>query len=565
MTKKIFTGKLSHPFIVRTNVPATLVNRFFFILFFTGIFSAHGQQFQRLYGGVNQEISLVAFPAPAGGIYFLGATTSAGMGVADPSIMKLDDNGQVIWARTVGEVYYDVAGAMTLASDGGLVCAGSTKSWNGNTLDDLYFFKVDSLGGMVWSKTFSAGDLDVASAILRTHDDGYAITGYTRIGGIKQLLLIRTDANGDTLFTRIYGGISDIQGVEFFETADGGFVITGKSFFQTQGESDILLMRTDATGNVTWAKSYGGVWWDEGAGIIQLADGNFLLSGSTISFGQGDFDILVMKTDSTGNILWGKTYGGTKIDASYTARENNDGSIVVSGYTNSMGYGHSLRMAAQHQMLGGDRGDDSTNVFLMKVNAVGDTIWTRSYGDGAQDEAFHFSKMPDGGYLIPGVSTSYTNTTDSTQMMVIRTDSLGHSGCHEQDAHPIIDTTNFVTQSLTLTVSSGFAEQDVTSISLPWAVPEDDACTLSGVNDLPDHTLNVYPNPSTGIINIESQSGFDIIELYNLLGEKVFSKTLSTLSLETSADVSGVIPGIYFLKLLTASSAVTKKIIIQKN
>jgi len=535
---------------------------FFFLLL---VFAAHAQQFQRLYGGVNQEISLVAFPAPSGGIYFLGATTSAGLGVADPSLMKLDDDGQVLWARTIGEIYYDVAGAMTLATDGGLVCAGSTKSFNGNTLDDLYFFKVDSLGDLVWSKTFSAGDLDVASAVLRTADGGYAITGFTRIAAVNHVLLIRTDANGDTLFTRIYGGADSNQGVEFLETADGGFVIIGKTFTQSLGESDILMLRTDAAGDLVWAKSFGESLWDEGAGIITLADGNYFISGSTISFGQGDFDILLMKTDTSGNILWGKTYGGTKTDASYTARENSDGSIVASGYTNSLGYGHNLRMSDLDGALGGDRGDDSTNVFLMKVNAVGDTIWTRTYGDGAQDEAFHFSKMPDGGYLLPGVSTSYTNTTDSTQMLVIRTDSLGYSGCHEQDGHPIIDTTNFVTQSLTLIQTSGFTETVVTSISLVWNVLAEDACMYTNIHETVDKNIMVYPNPSSGVMNIESHSGFDKIELYNLIGELVFSKTLSTLALDTSLDVSETVSGIYFLKLSDATSSVTKKIIIQKN
>jgi hypothetical protein len=537
---------------------------FFFIALIT--VDAYAQQFQRLYGGPSQEISLVALPAPTGGIYFLGATTSAGSGSADPSLMKLDDDGQVLWARTIGEAYYDVAGAMTIAADGGLVCAGSTKSFNGNAPDDLYFFKVDSMGGMVWSKTFSAGELDVATAVLTTADGGFAITGFTIINTVRHVLLIRTDANGDTLFTRVYVGAGHEQGVEFFETADGGFVITGKTFPQLPGESDIFLMRTDALGNVLWAKSYGESLWDEGAGIIRLADGNFLLSGSTISFGQGDFDVLLMKTDSSGNILWGKTYGGPKIDASYTARENSDGSIVVSGYTNSLGYGHNLRMINPEKLQGRDRGDDSTNVFLMKVNADGDTVWTRTYGDGAQDEAFHFSKMPDGGYLLPGVSTSYTNTTDSTQMLIVRTDSSGHSGCHEQDGHPIIDTTNFITQTLNFTFTSGLTEAVVTSISLAWNESAEDACLYTGVNEITTDAIDVYPNPASGIVNIVNRnSGIDKIEMYNLLGESIFTKTFSLPSLETSIDVSGYLPGIYFITVSTASSSTTKKVIIQKN
>ncbi|MEO8085713.1 MAG: T9SS type A sorting domain-containing protein [Bacteroidota bacterium] len=548
----------------------SLRNFFSLLIIFCGKYGFSQPVFQNLYGGVNQEISLVALPCPSGGIYYLGATTSTGSGDADPVLMKLDDNGQVVWARAIGGVNYDVAGAMTLASDGGLVCAGSTKSFNGNTADDLYFFKTDSLGGMQWSKTFSTSGFDVASAIIRTSDNGFAIAGFTYVSGLKKVLLIRTDSNGDTLFTRIYGGVSDDQGVELCQTSDGGFLITGKTFTQSLGESDIMLMRTDSFGDLLWAKSFGGIHWDEGAGIMHLQDGNYLLSGSTISFGQGDFDILLMKTDTSGNILWGKTYGGTKTDAAYTSRENADGSIVTSGYSNSMGYGHSLRMGNLAEVESGDRGDDSTNIFLMKVDAVGDTIWTRSYGDGAQDEAFHFAKMDNGDYIIPGFTTSYTNFTDSTQMLLIRTDSMGHSGCHEQDSRPIIDTTNFITQTLAFTQSGGITENTVVSNDLAWNISAEDACLFIKVegNLSDDANVLVFPNPASNLLSVSCmQLAINSIAIYNLLGEKVsvVNLPIANCPLQTLIDVSFLQSGIYFLKLTSTSTNITKKIIIQKN
>ncbi|CAN5567296.1 hypothetical protein BH11BAC1_BH11BAC1_22710 [soil metagenome] len=543
---------------------------FFLLLIFCGKHGFGQPVFQNLYGGVNQEISLVALPCPSGGIYYLGATTSTGSGDADPVLMKLDDNGQVVWAHAIGGVNYDVAGAMTLASDGGLACAGSTKSFNGNTIDDLYFFKTDSMGGMLWSKTFSTSDLDVASAIIRTSDNGFAITGFTYVMGLKKVLLIRTDSNGDTLFTRIYGGTSHDQGVELCQTSDGGFLITGKTFSQSLGESDIMLIRTNSLGDLLWAKSYGEVHWDEGAGIMQLQDGNYLLSGSTISFGQGDFDILLMKTDTSGNILWGKTYGGTKTDACYTARENADGSIVTSGYSNSMGYGHRLRMGSQPEVESGDRGDDSTNLFLMKVDAVGDTIWTRSYGDGAQDEAFHFAKMGNGDYIIPGFTTSYTNFTDSTQMLLIRTDSMGHSGCHEQDSRPIIDTTNFITQTLVFTQSGGITVNNVVSNVLAWNISAEDACLFIKVegNLEDDADVLVFPNPAGNQISVSSkQLVINSISICNVLGElvSVVNLPIANYPLHAVIDVSQLPNDIYFLKISSSTSNITKKIIIQKN
>jgi len=201
----------------------------------------------------------------------------------------------------------------------------------------------------------------------------------------------------------------------------------------------------------------------------------------------------------------------------------------------------------------------------MKVNAIGDTLWTRTYGDGAQDEAFHFYKMNDGGYILPGFSTSYTNSTDSTQMMLIRTDSLGHSGCHEQDAHPMIDTTNFTTINLNFIQVSGITENIVVSNSLAWNIPAADACLFiqvaaPGLND-----IRVSPNPAVNTLNISS-GNYPVMHLgiYNILGEPVLDYSVPEL-FQVSADVSNLSPGIYFLKLVTPASEITKKIIIQKN
>lgn len=517
-----------------------------------------------MYGGVNQEISLAAIPSPGGGIYYLGATTSTGNGDADPVLMKLDDNGQVIWARAIGGPNYDVAGAMTLASDGGLVFAGSTKSYNGNTPDDLYFFKTDSLGNLLWAKTFETPDFDVASAVLRTSDNGYAITGFTIVNGLRRVLLIRTDSNGDTLFVRTYGGAGGDQGVELLEMPDGGFVITGKAFTQSLGESDILLLRTDAQGNLSWVKSFGESLWDEGAGIIRLQDGNFLISGSTISFGQGDFDILLLKTDTAGTILWGRTYGSPETDASYTARENLDGSIVLSGYTASMGYGHNFRTARRDQSDSGDRGDDSTNIVLMKVNAIGDTLWTRTFGDGAQDEAFHFSNLSNGGYLIPGFTTSYTTFVDSTQMMLIRTDSLGYSGCHEQDAHPVLGSTAFITQSLTFSQDGGMIENNVTSTALVWNLSAADACLYIPVTEKARNRMRVFPNPARNSLTVETPEELIYsIEIYNLPGETVLHFPAPESVSSAGLDVTRLPAGIYFMEVVTNRSVLTQKIIIQ--
>jgi len=150
-------------------------------------------------------------------------------------------------------------------------------------------------------------------------------------------------------------------------------------------------------------------------------------------------------------------------------------------------------------------------------------------------------------------------------MLLVRTDTLGYSGCHEQDAHPIIDTTNFVTQTLALTQSSGFNVTDVVSNSLVWNVIAEDACLYPGVIEVPEQNIIVYPNPSAGIIHLEKISRFEKIELYTMLGEVVFCKTNASLASELFLNIADKAPGIYFLKLSNESTSITKKIILQKN
>jgi hypothetical protein len=488
------------------------------------------------------------------------------MGSSDMSLMKVDLSGNVIWAKTYGGSFWDGPDCMVEAADGGLVVVGSSTSFNVNQYEELLFFKTDSTGNIVWEKLFPTNTRMAPTTLIRTFDNGYAITGFSIVNGFAHAILIRTAASGDTLFTCLYGSnIADDLGVSLVQTSDGGFVIVGKTLTNTNGLADMMVIKIDPFGFMRWAKSFGLTAWDEAEAVTVTHDGNYLMCGSTTSLGQGSYDILLWKCDTAGNYIWGKTYGGVQSDASYSLHENADGSIVVSGYTNSMGYGHILGRHTIQNPLPVIMGDDSTNIFLMKTDSVGDLIWTESYGSNMQDESYHFSLMPDGGYIIPGFSNSYTNPTDSMQLLLIRTDSMGYSGCHEQRSHPVAATATFTPQTLPFTQSRGMLVSNVNLIAQPWSVIADDACLYNTVSSpliANESILSVFPNPVDDKLSLHfSKVNHEpaLLTFYNLLGEVVFSKNIN--SIDQELNLSFISQGTYLIEIRTNERVLRSKII----
>jgi hypothetical protein len=144
-------------------------------------------------------------------------------------------------------------------------------------------------------------------------------------------------------FAKTYGGGNDdrprwdrcVQ-----QTSDGGYIVAGYTYSFGAGGYDILLIKTDANGDVEWAKTYGGTSDNDYAySVQQTSDGGYILAGYTASFGAGDLDIFLIKTDANGNIQWAKTYGGTNEDRAYSVQQTSDAGYIVAGYTSSFGAG----------------------------------------------------------------------------------------------------------------------------------------------------------------------------------------------------------------------------------
>src|SRR5205823_392934 len=145
---------------------------------------------------------------------------------------------------------------------------------------------------------------------------------------------IKADSIGDTLWTRTFGGPSFdfIHGIH--QTSDGGYILTGHTYSFSAGEPDVYLIRTDSSGDSLWTKTFGGLGFDDGVSVQQTTDGGYIIVGVTNLFTPDSGDVYLMKTDSSGNVLWTRTYGGTGNDIGYSVQQNADGGYIIAGVTN---------------------------------------------------------------------------------------------------------------------------------------------------------------------------------------------------------------------------------------
>jgi len=184
-------------------------------------------------------------------------------------------------------------------------------------------------------------------------------------------------------FTKTYGGTGWDGATDLIQTIDSGFVITG-SISYWNGEhinADMYLVRTDASGNVTWHQRIGGTGEDKGNAIIQTVDGGFAIAGYTTSFGAGESDMWLVKTDTNGVMIWNQTFGDAEIDVAYDLVQTADGGFVMMGTTESFnGAGGELHMR------------------LVKTDTNGVMIWNKTYGEGGSV----LIQTTDGGFDLGG-------------------------------------------------------------------------------------------------------------------------------------------------------------------
>jgi photosystem II stability/assembly factor-like uncharacterized protein len=389
------------------------------------------------------------------------------------------------WIRTYGkELCRDLGYYAQQTPDGGYIVTGFTASFSTAFAEDVWLLKTDSEGDTLWTRTYGGEDMDHGYCVQQTYEGGYIIVGFTRsfaCFGNQDLWLLKTDFEGDTLWTRIYeGGYDNDEGSFVQQTTDGGYIIAGRR------GTDLWLIKTDEAGDTLWTRTYDltkeGLWnW--GRCVRQTQDGGYIFTGTSLLPREGcDNPMLsLIKTDSNGDTLWTHLYGpeGSVCGlAGYgeSVQQTPDRGYIVAGYMDfpeaymektstvtatwllkTDEQGDTLwtrtysRAASNHAncvdrttdggyiLVGDAGGSTASDIWLVKTNANGDTLWTRAFGkENNTNSGMCVHQTSDRGYIITGYMHSGSIYQDDHNLCLIKTDSLGYLSVTEEPSvtHP---------------------------------------------------------------------------------------------------------------------------------
>ncbi|MBK7966111.1 MAG: T9SS type A sorting domain-containing protein [Bacteroidetes bacterium] len=350
------------------------------------------------------------------------------------------------------------------------------------------------------------------------------------------IYLIKTDNNGDTLWTRIFD--TGAFGASVKQTADGGYIITGSAMLS--GNQEIYLAKTDSIGNPAWTKIIGGANDDVGSSVLQTTDGGYIIAGGTSNFGTGLSNTFLIKTNSTGDTLWTKTFGaGTNDELSCgSVIQTNDGGLLLCG--------------AAYFDPSGEFG------VLIKTDSIGNQSWARIYGSG-KESLSQVRQTNDGGYISIG-----ENSFGTQQAYLIKTDITGNSGCYDssfnftesafpvQTANPstVVSSAGSISSQNTITENGG----TVTTL-----------CLALGINDIVSNSaFEIFPNPTSDVFNLSFNKSIirGILTIYNMIGQIFYSEEI-VMETSKAIELKNVSSGVYLVKVFDGEKNYCKKIIIE--
>ncbi|MFC2167706.1 CFI-box-CTERM domain-containing protein [Acidobacteriota bacterium] len=339
-------------------------------------------QWAKTYGGIEDDYGSSILQTFDGGYIVVGNTLPNRFDEYI-GILKLNMLGDIEWQNTyAGEINSLYPSFIQQTNEGGYIYGGSTR-----THCNIIKLSVD--GDIEWQK-FYAYEFGISiNILLQTNDGTYIIVGENWISLSRDIVILKVSVDGAVEWTKTYGESSfDDQAYSIQQTNEGGYIIAGQTNSFGEGEYDIWILKLASDGTNEWQKTYGGSEGEYAYSIQKTNDGGYIIAGATQSFGAGNSDFLILKLSHNGTIEWQKTYGGSLSEVAYSIQQTFDGGYVVAGTTMSFGAGN-------------------VDLWILKLDILGILEWQKTYGGSKEEEVKSIQQTIDGGYIVGGSTYSY--------------------------------------------------------------------------------------------------------------------------------------------------------------
>ncbi len=339
----------------------------------------------RDYGGPGEQTACALRSTTDGG-YIVAGSSSGADGLPDIYLLHTDGLSNTLWEKTWGGEGSQTANAIEQLADGSYLLAGSSKAADNSS--SIYIAKTNRSGELLWEKILSGTNHAVALAMLKTSDNAVIITGYMQNEhGLKQGYISKIDANGKVLWENSLTATEaeELRGIA--QARDSGYILCGYTENPGSAERDMLLIKTDAAGNLKWRRALGGSGQQTANSISTAADGTYLLTGYKAGSSVGNTSICVRKTDANGSVLWDKSYASGNESAGYSIQASANGDYMIFCTSRS----------------------DITNMsgtYLLKIDAAGNKIIDINLGQAGPEMVAGGLVMSDGAGIVLGSKTS---------------------------------------------------------------------------------------------------------------------------------------------------------------
>ncbi len=291
---------------------------------------------EKTYGGSKDDWCLDIDATTDGGFIAVGYTESFGSGKRDMYIVRLDSNGDSLWARVIGGIEHDFAESVDQTDDGGFVVLGTTSS-AGAGYQDMYLVKLSVEGEVEWSRTFGGIWSEFGKSVTVTNDGGFILAGSDGSFGVQgDVYIIKTDTEGNEEWTKLYGGEGYQEAISIQQTSDGGYIVGGNKAPDLSYNYDMYVLRLDSNGDTLWTKTYGKY---DISSIIETVDGGFVFIGDDTQWGNTTVMMKIVKINQDGDIIWEDTYGSQGIENGLDIIQTSDNGYLAVGSTTSFGAG----------------------------------------------------------------------------------------------------------------------------------------------------------------------------------------------------------------------------------